>query len=1273
MITPITNFFKERKPRRFAKKHAKWLLPVIGLISMASLMAVAANIPIPAGSSSGFVPGVPTAPTLSSVSSMNTQLSAAFTAAGANGGTISEYQYSTDNGATWRAREDRNWYTVSGTWGINANEAYLPTNSGGGNLVVIPNVGADHYVQAAVTPASQQIGVAFRYQNAQNYWYLSTTPASNTNTLYVVQDGVTTTVGTTGASSLYATNDTMRVTSSGSTITVTKNGSTIGTFTDGRLQGGVGVGLYANSTASTAARWNNFVADSIPTSPNSYNDNFNKSNSTTTIGQLQTTNPLTSPLLILRTSETSPTALANGTAYTVRLRAVSNIGQGLASGSTAGTPAAVPTAPTIQSSATNFSTVDDVRDSVVQDDGKIIIGGLFTTSSPTDGSSLLRLNRDGTIDTTFSLSWFINATGCGNHKTVYAVDIGPDGKIYVGGDFTYVGFPPDCVSGTSSYARIARFNTNGTLDTSFNPIISNGIVYDLEVMNNGAVVAGGSFTTVNGVAANRIVVLNSDGSTNTNFNSGGSGANDNIVYAVAVNPLNNDIYIGGSFSTVNGAGNTNTDELAHFVASGTATTSWTFNSAFSPRPVGNVFSIEFTPDGSLFYVGGAFTSFNPSGAGTQNRTRLASFAPTATGGTLQAFAPSIISGIVYTVDVQRDGKILIGGSFNALYRFETSGTLDSGFSSALSASGVTYTVSQLPFNEIYAGGNFTTIAGATRTDSGILESTGAIDDGVTWRYNGSSNVDGAAYVRFAAPSSNGGAEVSLQNYEYSTNGGSTWTAFSSAVTTATNATITGLSNGTSYTIALRAKNTLNSTQGTSSNGYGAASNNATAATMCSVPSAASFTIANSSSTTAPSGFQTARGFSFSSAPSATNNGCAISYYQYSSAVDGGTRTGWTGVWSTASPTGATTNTSTGRPLLTQTAYDVVIRGVNAAGVGASSSVADFTTTPAVTCTAAASSCFAYSTATFSLLFVSETTSLINVNASGDITRNVIGGGGGGGATSATTNAGGGGGGGGVVESSFTYASGITLTATIGAGGAGLAAKLGYIGSPSSVTASNSTGTVIAAGGGYGGGSADTARPSLVAGTGGSGGSGGGGSASAGTGSFLGGAATAGQGNAGGNGPRTDGSPRQRVGGGGGGIGSAGSIGLARSSPYLSAGGNGGNCVKTLLSLAYNPADWRGFAAGGGGADSQNVAGTGAGGSCGSGVVGGNRATATTPTGLENGNPPYGVGGNSTTNNYNFGLGNGNIYGSGSGGGGSRSGTGGGGSKGIVVLYWAKAL
>lgn len=1091
MITPITNFFKERKPRRFAKKHAKWLLPVIGLISMASLMAVAANIPIPAGSSSGFVPGVPTAPTISSITSLDGRLSVAFTAASPNGGTISMYQYSTDNGATWKNR-------ASGT---------------------------------TATP------------------------------------------------------------------------------------------------------------------------------------------------LIIETVSGSASSLVNGTAYTVRLRAVSNIGQGLASGSTAGTPAAVPTAPTIQSSATNFDTVVDVRDSVVQDDGKIIIVGKFTYTSSVfnNGSSMIRLNRDGTMDTSFNVSyrWFENFNGvsCDN-GTLYAVDIGPDGKIYVGGDYTFVGDPTACSgSGYGGYqARIARFNTDGTLDTSFNPIISNGIVYDLEVMTDGSVVVGGSFTTVNSVnGINRIVVLNSDGTTNTNFNSGGSGAPlGSVVYTVAVNPLNRDIYVGGTFTSMNGQ--SSGSRLAHFVASGTSATAWTFNLVFNPAPSASVFAIEFTPDGSLFYVGGSFTTIS-----SQSRTRLASYVPTSTGGTLQAFAPSIASGTVNTIDVQRDGKILIGGSFNALYRFETSGTLDSGFSSALSASGVTNTVSQLPFNEVYAGGNFTTIAGATRTDSGILESTGAIDDGVTWRYNGSSNVDGAAYVKFAAPSSNGGTGVSLQNYEYSTNGGSTWTAFSPAVTTATNATITGLSNGTSYTIALRAKNTLNSTQGTSSNGYGAASNNATAATMCSVPSAASFTIANSTSTTAPSGFQTARGFSFSSAPSATNNGCAISYYQYSSAVDGGTRTGWTGVWSTASPTGATTNTSTGRPLLTQTAYDVVIRGVNAAGVGASSSVADFTTTPAVTCTAAASSCFAYSTATFSLLFVSETTSLINVNASGDITRNVIGGGGGGGATSATTNAGGGGGGGGVVESSFTYASGITLTATIGAGGAGLAAKLGYIGSPSSVTASNSTGTVIAAGGGYGGGSADTARPSLVAGTGGSGGSGGGGSASAGTGSFLGGAATAGQGNAGGNGPRTDGSPRQRVGGGGGGIGSAGSIGLARSSPYLSAGGNGGNCVKTLLSLAYNPADWRGFAAGGGGADSQNVAGTGAGGSCGSGVVGGNRATATTPTGLENGNPPYGVGGNSTTNNYNFGLGNGNIYGSGSGGGGSRSGTGGGGSKGIVVLYWAKAL
>ena len=73
-----------------------------------------------------------------------------------------------------------------------------------------------------------------------------------------------------------------------------------------------------------------------------------------------------------------------------------------------------------------------VRVVVVQPDGKILIGGDFTTLSPNGGAPvtrnrIARLNPDGTLDTAFNP----NANG-----TVYAIAVQADGKILVGGDFT---------------------------------------------------------------------------------------------------------------------------------------------------------------------------------------------------------------------------------------------------------------------------------------------------------------------------------------------------------------------------------------------------------------------------------------------------------------------------------------------------------------------------------------------------------------------------------------------------------------------------------------------------------------------------------------------------------------------------------------------------------------------------------------------------------------------------------------------------------------------
>src|SRR5437660_1973781 len=69
---------------------------------------------------------------------------------------------------------------------------------------------------------------------------------------------------------------------------------------------------------------------------------------------------------------------------------------------------------------------------VVQPDGKILIGGAFTTLSPNGGAvvtrnHIARLNPDGTLDTAFDP----NA-----NNTVLSIAVQADGKIFAGGAFT---------------------------------------------------------------------------------------------------------------------------------------------------------------------------------------------------------------------------------------------------------------------------------------------------------------------------------------------------------------------------------------------------------------------------------------------------------------------------------------------------------------------------------------------------------------------------------------------------------------------------------------------------------------------------------------------------------------------------------------------------------------------------------------------------------------------------------------------------------------------
>lgn len=148
--------------------------------------------------------------------------------------------------------------------------------------------------------------------------------------------------------------------------------------------------------------------------------------------------------------------------------------------------------------------------SIVQPDGKIIIGGHMWSYDGVAVGGIVRLNPDGTLDPTF-------VTGLGFDGGVYALALQPDGKILAGGFF----FNFDGINRRG----LARLNSDGTLDLTFVPSdLGFGLssVSSLLAQEDGRVVVSGEFPSADGaVAASHLIRLNSDGSRDTTFVDGG--------------------------------------------------------------------------------------------------------------------------------------------------------------------------------------------------------------------------------------------------------------------------------------------------------------------------------------------------------------------------------------------------------------------------------------------------------------------------------------------------------------------------------------------------------------------------------------------------------------------------------------------------------------------------------------------------------------------------------------------------------------------------------
>ena len=240
----------------------------------------------------------------------------------------------------------------------------------------------------------------------------------------------------------------------------------------------------------------------------------------------------------------------------------------------------------------------------VQGDGKVLLAGMFTSVNGTARNRIARLNVDGTLDAGFD-------PGSGADNAIYALALQSDGKVVIGGGFT-------TYNGTARNA-VARINANGSLDATFNTGsgASGGIVYTLAIQADSKVMIGGYFTAYNGVARSYIARLNTNGSLDTGFNPG-SGASGGGVISIAVQK-DGKILIGGYFTLYN---NVARSGIARLNSNGSIDLSFYPGKGVTG---GGVLSLAVQSDEKVVMAGG-FTSYG--GTGKQRVARINTSGPT---------------------------------------------------------------------------------------------------------------------------------------------------------------------------------------------------------------------------------------------------------------------------------------------------------------------------------------------------------------------------------------------------------------------------------------------------------------------------------------------------------------------------------------------------------------------------------------------------------------------------------------------------------------------
>jgi uncharacterized delta-60 repeat protein len=347
---------------------------------------------------------------------------------------------------------------------------------------------------------------------------------------------------------------------------------------------------------------------------------------------------------------------------------------------------------------------------ILQPDGKILVFGQFSKLNGVPVEDVGRINADGTIDATFN-----ELVGANNQPT--GIQITSDGKLYVTGSF-------DAINGKNR-TGFARLNADGSYDNAYNTGTGpNTFTSDVAIdPSTGKAVIVGTFTTADGTTRNRIARYNTDGTLDATF--APSGGLNNQVNSVVVQ-ADGKIIVGGVFTQANG---TNIGRLARFNTNGTLDATFAANvgsDGFSDQ----VLAIALQPDGKIL-VAGYFTTYKGVTAARNmcrlnaDGTRDASFVSPTTGAAVTIFG----------ITVQPDEKIIVTGQFTAyngvsranITRLNADGTNDASFVIGTGFNQYTRRSVLTAEGKIVVTGNFTTFNGVTRNTVARLKANGNID------------------------------------------------------------------------------------------------------------------------------------------------------------------------------------------------------------------------------------------------------------------------------------------------------------------------------------------------------------------------------------------------------------------------------------------------------------------------------------------------------------------------------------------------------------------